>query len=307
MYVTQVEVVGLGGLPRLEVPMERFMRLDGTPRALTALADALTLAFAAWDAGVLRALLERWGCVNVAIEGKEAPEAAQWERGTGLQALLDPQGDGLLTVALRIQLDPPQYGRLRKEAARDPRLVDALSDGAMLTLRIGARFSPGFDAVAIDQIGFVVGDVAFPGSGPDRPAWMSPFLAGLSGRFVRGTVPPSAWTAAAGSYRRESQVALRRALRALAGPPFSLGDALVAADGPAFLHEDGVVPLALLGDDVARRVGAVGAVHLSGAEVFLLEYPPNGLEDWLASQAESDGSPLEQVLLLGIPGGVRVG
>ena len=83
--------------------------------------------------------------------------------------------------------------------------------------------------------------------------------------------------------------------------------ALVTADGPAFLVVDGVVALALLGEDVGRRVGTVGAVHLSGADVMLLEYPPSGLEDWLASQAESDGSPLEQVVLLGVPGGVRVG
>lgn len=307
MYVTQVEVAGLGGLPKAELPMDRFMRLDGPPRALTALADAVTLAFSIWDADVFRALLLRWGCGNPVIEGKTHPEAAQWEHGPGLRALLDPQGDGLLTVALRIQLDPPQYGRLRKEAARDPRLVDALSDGAMLTLRVGARFSPAFDALALDQIGFVVGDVAFAVAGSDRPAWMTPFLAGLTGRYVRGPIPPARWAVAAASYRREEQLALRRALRTLSSAPFALGEALVTPDGPAFLVEDAVVALPLLGEDVGRRVGTVGAVHLSGADVMLLEYPPSGLDEWLASQAESDGSPLEQVLLLGVPGGVRVG
>ncbi|MDP2315160.1 MAG: hypothetical protein Q8P41_19830 [Pseudomonadota bacterium] len=307
MYIERIEVVGFGGLPRFDEPLDRTARFDGSPRALVALEDAVQLAFAAWDADALRALLARWGCVNPVVEGTGLPEGAHWEAAPGLGAVLERGADGLLIVGLTIMLDPPQFGKLRRLAARDNRLIDALAEGARLTVRIGARFSPALDALALDPLGFVLGAEAFPIAGADRPVWMTPFLQGLRGRLWRGPIPGPAWGDKARSYRAEDQRALRRALDALSVPPAALGDAVALPDGPAVYQGDDLVALRHLGPDAEEAAGLVGAVHLSGAEILLVNRPPPAWVEWLAQQAEADGSPLEQVILIGTPGGRHLG
>jgi hypothetical protein len=307
MYIERFEATGFGGLRRFEVTLDRAARLDGPPRALVAFQDALLLAFAAWDSRALGQLLARWGCVNPVIAGTGLPEGATWDSAPGLGAVLDRGAEGLLTVGLTISLDPPQFGKLRRLAARDSRLIDALSEGAHLTVRVGARFSPGLDALALDPLGFMIGKEGFPIAGAERPVWMTPFLQGLAGRIWWGPLPGTAWGDRARSYRAEDQRALRRALTALAGPPLSLGEAVALPDGPGFFVEDDLVPARHLGEPALRAAGLVGAVHLAGAEIIVVERPPADWEAWLSEQAEADASPLEQVLLVGIPGGTPIG
>jgi hypothetical protein len=307
MFIERIDVTGFSGLRRWEATFGRATRVDGSARGLVALGDAVQLAFAAWDHDALRALLTRWGCRDVKIEGEALPEAAQWESAPGLASVVDRAGDGLLVVGLTISLDPPQFGRLRRIAARDPRVVDALAEGALLTVRVGARFSPGFDAVAIDPLAFLIGGESFPIAGSERPAWLTPFLQSLRGRLHRGPAQASRWGDAAKSWRAEDQRALRRALAALAQPPGNLGDAVALPEGPGVLEEDAVVPVWHFGEAGSLAAGLVGAVHLSGAEIVLVEKPPADWLEWLAAQAEADGSPLEQVLLLGVPGGLTLG
>jgi hypothetical protein len=103
------------------------------------------------------------------------------------------------------------------------------------------------------------------------------------------------------------QRSLRQAVAALAGLPARLGDVVVTPEGPAVLSGEAVVPVALFGERVAREVGIVGAVFLSGAEVLVLEDAPRGWSRWLSAQALEPGSPLEQLILLGERGGARVG
>lgn len=303
MFITRVEASGFAGLGRLDLSFDRLVLHEAPPRALTALADALLLPFAACDAEACRALLRRWGCEGVTVEGAPLPEAASWERAPGLAAVLEPGGDGLCAVALTIQLDPPQFGRLRRESARDTRLVDALANGAVLHLRVGARFATGLDAVALDLLTCTIGGEPFAVAGSDRPPWLQPLLRGLAGRVQRGGVPASRWVERAGSYHHADQRSLRAAAAALRGAPLELGEVVVMPDGPAVYTEDAVVPVRHYGDRMAQLVGLVGAVHLSGADVLVVEHPPPELEAWLGRQVEGDPSPLEQVILLGGGGG----
>lgn len=307
MFIEQIEVAGFGGLRLFQTSLGRFAALDGSPRALVALQDALLLAFAAWDREALAALLARWGVVEPVIQGDGLPEGAHWKEAPGLGAMLDRQSEGLVTVGLTIMLDPPQFGKLRRLAARDPRLVDALAEGARLTVRVGARFSPALDALALDPLGFTLGNESFPIAGAERPPWMTPFCGALAGRIWRGALPGAAWGAKARSYRAEDQRLLARALAALREPPAGLGEAVALADGPAVFLDEDLVPVRHLGPAACEAAGLVGAVYLSGAEILVLDRAPPGWEAWLRAQAEADGSPLEQVLLFGAPGGVRVG
>ncbi|MFZ5478257.1 MAG: hypothetical protein ACOZNI_15930 [Myxococcota bacterium] len=306
MFIERIDVTGFSGLRRWEGAFGRATRVDGPARALVALGDAVQLAFAAWDHDALRGLLRRWGCRDVVVEGEALPEAAHWEAAPGLGSVVDRGAEGLLCVGLTLSLDPPQFGRLRRIAARDPRVVDALAEGALLTVRVGARFSPAYDAVAIDPLAFLIGGEAFAIAGSERPPWMTPFLQSLRGRLWRGPLPPERWGDRAKSWRIEDQRAVRRALAALAQPPASLGDAVALPEGPAVMEEEGVVPVWHFGEAGSLAAGLVGAVHLSGAEIVLVERPPAEWLEWLAAQAEAEASPLEQVLLLGVPGGVSL-
>lgn len=299
MHVRHLEASGFGAFGPLALDLERASSFEGMPRALCGLGDTLAIAFAAWDRGVLLALLQRWGCEGAAVDGEPLPQAATWSTAPGLHALLDPEGSGLLNVGVILALDPPQFGRLRKEAVRDPRLVDALATGSDLQLRVGLRFSAGLDGLAIDHLGFSIGEVAFPVAGGERPAWLSGFLATLQGRFLRGGVADARWVEKASSYRIEDQRAIDRALAALAEPPAGIGPCRVLPSGPALVLPDAVVPVGLLGERGRRAAALVGAVYLSGAEVLVLEEPPPDWVDWLAARAEEPSSPLEQVVLLG--------
>lgn len=303
VYVESVELSGFGGLPKWEGALGRVARFEGTPRALGALGDALLLGCASFDPAALESLLTRWHCEGL----KLAEEGASWDRAPGLGAILDPEAEGLLRVALTFQLDPPQFGKFRDHAARDPRLVDALGAGARVTVRTGARFAAGMDAVAIDALSFTVGEVAFAMHGSERPAWLTPVLAGLRSRLRRGPAPAARWGECARSWSASDQLALRRALAALAAPPASLGDPLALPEGPAILTGAQVVPARILGAEAAA--GLIGAVHLCGADIAVVDELPagEGWLDWLAAQAEAAASPLEQVIVLGAPGGTRLG
>jgi hypothetical protein len=237
------------------------------------------------------------------IEGAAAPEGAHWESAPGLSGVLDPKGDGLLTVGLRIALDPPQFGRLRQLSTRDPRLVDALADGARLRVRTGARFSPALDALAIDPLGFVIGEEVFPIAGAERPSWMTSFLSGLRGRLQIGGVAGEVWGARAASYKATDRRALQRGLAALSTGPANLGEVVALPEGPAAFVGEELVSVRHLGPGARAAAGIVGAVHLSGAEILLVE-PGAEWVEWLTSQAEADNSALEQVILVGAPGGV---
>jgi hypothetical protein len=303
MFIQRVEIAGLAAAPALDLSLDRVSHFSGAPRLRAGVADAISLAFAAWDRELFASLLTRWGCVDPVITGDPLPEAAHWTGAPGLSALLEPPEEALLTISLTLALDPPQYGRLRKEAVRDPRLVDALADGARLVVRIGARFSPGFDALALDPLAFIVGDAAFPISGSERPTWMTPFLRILGGRCARGPAPLRLWAERGASWRGADQRSLRRGLAALREPPIGLGEVLPLPDGLAVLEGDTLVPLALFGESARIAVGLAGTVHLSGADILLVDDPPVGWEGWFALQAEADASPLEQVILFGVPGG----
>jgi len=307
MYIQRVEVAGLAVAPTIDIGLDRVSSFRGPPRLRTAVADAVCLAFSAWDRRLLAAQLARWGCGDVVITGDPLPEGASWSGAPGLATLLDRPDEGTLTVSLTLQLDPPAYGRLRREAVRDPRLVDALAEGPQLVVRIGARFSPAFDALALDPLAFVVGDAAFPIAGADRPVWLTPFLRGLAGRCWRGTVAPEVWAERTRSWAMGDQLMVRRALAALRTSPAELPDVIILPDGLGVVEGERLVPLAAYGAGPSQAVGLVGAVHLSRADILLVDDPPPGWAAWFAAQAEVDGSPLEQVVLLGTPDGRLLG
>lgn len=307
MFIQRIEATGFGGAPRLDLALDRATLVDGPPRAITSLIDALLLAFAPWDRPALDHLLRRWRCREPAVLGTALHEGASWADAPGLAAVLAPESDGLLTVGLTLSLDPPQYGRLRKEAMRDPKVVDALAQGGLLHLKVGARFAPALDAFALDVLTCTVGEVSFPIAGPERPVWLTPFLASLAGKLHLGPATSEHWSRRASSFEAKDRLALDRACAALGRGPARLGEVLWLPSGPAVKTSTGLVPIHLYGPRVEGEAALLAAVELTGADILLVEDPPRAHRAWLQKQVEGTTSALEQVLLFGVPGGVTVG
>ena len=155
MYLTAVSASGFRDLPRFELgDLGRVVHLKGPSPATTALGDAVELAFAALSPEGLLRLLRRWDLLALGedpeVLGAPFPDQATWADREGARALVAEPEERALVVSVDIALDPPLFGTLRSHAAREPRLVSALSEGARIRLEVGALFAASFDAVAVD-------------------------------------------------------------------------------------------------------------------------------------------------------------
>jgi hypothetical protein len=313
LLIRRFEVHGMSGLGPTQLEgLDRVVKVAGTPRARQALADALRLAMGAWSARGCREAFEALGC-PVELEGEGLPDEIHLLRPERIAPLLDPDGDRTLRMELELELDPPQFGRLRELAVRHPALVDALSGGARLTLGLGWVFTQDFSVAAFSIHRPRLGEVALDLEG----GWAPGFLAGLAGRGrVLGSGGPRLEDIAAADRsgdpdRRRALSALREALRR---PPLSLGELrLVEAGGESWLcFDDDLLPLTALGPGAEEEVALAAGVFLDRAEILVVDRPgarsdrPRALRVWLARQAEEQGSPLEQLWMLGVGDDLRV-
>jgi len=309
MFVERVEVAGLRGLGPEPLELGRVERLRAPWAVQRALHDALLLPFCVADAEVLRELAASWGCENLELHGDPLIEGVNWSGGEGLRSLVAADAEGLVRARVRLRLDPPQFAELRSAALRDPRLVDALAGGPTLELAVGLRFAPHFDAAGVDLLAVTIGGCPFPTSGPDRPAWLVPLLAGLRGRVRAAPLAPAAWGAAAATWSAEAQLRLRDTLSTLAARPAELEGLVPLPGEPALLDGDRLVPLRFFAPESRAIIGWVGAARLARPDVLITMGAPEGAgwSAWWSAQVEAEGAPLEQVIRLGAERGRRVG
>jgi hypothetical protein len=298
MYITAIHARGFRDLPDGRIAdLDRLVDLKGPSPAVTALGDALELAFAALSEQGLTRLLRRWGLLgedeDPEITGSPFPDQASWTDQQTARALVDDVDTPRLRVDVTLSLDPPLYGQLRTEAARDPRIGSALGQGGDLTLSVGALFTKTFDTVAITLHAVRIGDESFPTREGERPHWMPRLLRALSARFWRhDATTPAHRTAAQAQAAMLSQrdyagwQAWSRALQP-AGPVLRVAHG--AGGTPILLGDD--LPLRRHGARAVRDAGLAAAVHLSGADVVWAEAD----RPWLADAVTGDASALEQV------------
>ncbi len=301
MYIETLAATGLRHVSTDVRSFSRFELVSAAPEVNAAMRNALLLPMAIFDAAALDAVLVDWGCSDVEVLVAEGlVEGARWRGAPGLAAVLAPGGGGQAKVRASFRLDPVQFGYLRAAALRDPRLVDALAGGSTLQLHVGLRFSPGFDTLGVDALGIAIGEVGFPASGPDRPAWLAAFLGRLCGRVLGRPLPPAAWHDAASSWSAQRQEHLAQALNALRGPPAAVGRVLPLADEPGVLEAGSIVPVRMLRPSSRAAVGWVGAALVARPDVLVGHGAPSTppWRRWWATQTEGDDSPLEQVILL---------
>lgn len=323
MYITGLQVHGLRGAEAFEAEsLGRLVTLPDGPRGV-AIADAISLFAAALSEGNARAAIAALGLADppdsadVLVEDG-FPTQVSLPRARGVRALLADDVSRQVRISAEMELDPPLFGRLRAQAARDPRLVTALGAGARVTVKVGWLFTNDRTVGSVGVLGFSVGDTAFPTSGSERPTWMSDVLRDLAGRFGRvGSAEPLERVV-----RRlfdaslSPDPALRgrflRASAATEAPPFYLGalalvrdgDALEAAFGPSLRRTRAYGPFA---DEATRTVEAV---FVQGPDVLVVEAPGRegpARDEWIAwvgGRATDADATLEQVFV--VPGGPDV-
>jgi hypothetical protein len=277
-----------------------------------ALLDAVELAMAVCDPLRSAASLVALGIVDNAddvevIVEDELPVQVSFEQGDAEQ-LVDPDMGRTLRIHLDLALDPPLFGRLREQALRDPRLVNALGD-ATLALRLGWIWTNDLRTASLGLLGIAVGEVSFPIAGSDRPKWLPELLREISGRVKRVAydapeVVAARLHAAAVAPSPERRRRFAKVAEALGEPPFELGrlelTQLRGRIQPCFSPR--LLRARQLGPAAAEALRLVEAVWLEQPDVLLVERPgacqavPVDVEAWLETRTQGDHATLEQVL-----------
>jgi hypothetical protein len=308
MYITAIHARGFRDLQdgRLD-GLGRLVDLEGPSPTTTALGDAVELAFAALSEPALDRLLRRWDLIaegeTPEITGAPFPDQASWTDQSTARALVADPDKPNLRVDLTLSLDPPLYGLLRAESARDPRVGAALGQGGALTLAVGALFTRTFDTMALTLHEVRIGDESFPTREGERPHWMPRLLRALATRLRRHDATASdadTATAALDALLSQERHESARSWSAALSPD---GPTLRVARGPGgapILLGDGL-PLRRHGARAQRDAALAAAVHLSGADVVWAE----SARPWLAAAVDGDASALEQVFRVH-PGGTVV-
>ncbi|MCP4809470.1 MAG: hypothetical protein GY884_29390, partial [Proteobacteria bacterium] len=294
---------GLAGLAEVRATdLGRVVRVGGPPVAVYAFQRALRLAFSAFSAQATEsAMSEVFGECKAPGEGLPDEVQVEW---TGCAArILDPAAERRVRIRLDLELDPPQFGRLRELAVRDPDLVDALSQATM-SVTLGWVFTKDFSVCSVSHTAVQLGGVRLDAH--EHP-WLPGFLASLTNRGL--VVPPLAQHhryafAAHTSPSPQVRAGVAAMHSALRRRPFSLGE-LHPVEAEKSWWALGPELLPIGGAAHKQAISLVSAVHVSGAEILVLERPtalcerPRAVNNWLVAQATEEASPLEQVFILG--------
>ncbi len=266
MWLTSLEATGLRD-PLPSQDLSRMAALPAPPGG-TLVADALGLWVAGLHAGSTARELTRLGF---------AGDASTYDRQDGMPGTVEglapdatrallAAGERQVVVEVGLRLDPPLYGRLRQRAIREPWLVDALSAGADLGVKVGWMVTTDHTVASPSVLRLTLGDTPLRPPGGEEPAWLGAVLAEIAGRVCRLG----------------------------AGDPLSRLEA--ASRAP-----DALVPARLLGPAASEAIALVTAVHVDAPDVLVVESPsaPAGVEaavGWLEARTQGDDAPLEQVL-----------
>jgi len=318
VLVQSIHIDGLRHAPGDPVETAQpFFELPSIP-AGTACADALTLWRAALDLSSTKSALQHLDLTTDALAITDVHGRPEQISGLNPHAVRDLLGPKTaLSVTLTLSLDPPLYGQLRQQALKDPWLVDALSHGSELSVRMGWLFTTDLQVASVSRLAVELGGCPLRAPGAaEPPAWVDAMLVDISRRVLR--VQP----------RSPTEVAIRllatsldpvpavrgrfdRASRAFDEPPFSYGrlhlvqqgDVVTAAFGPDLITSRHLGP----GADEALRL--VEAAIIDQPDVLVVESVGGhqahreAVSEWLTRLTTGEDATLEQVLH--VPGGPR--
>lgn len=311
MRVDAIEVEGLRHAPAWSArDLSRTVALPAAPVG-TAIADALAFLAAALDPARSVDLLRRIGVVGEAVE-LGCDERGMPDQVTGLDphetaAIVAADGSRRLMIRVRLALDPPLYGKLREESARDPRVALALAGDPAITVRVGWLFTTDHTTASVAVHDLKVGEVEFPMGRNERPRWADGVLRSIGQRVAvsRPDAGPTeraarllqATLAEDGAVRSRAS----RAVEALAGPPFGLGrlELVGAPSAPRVCFGPELVRARQLRGRASRALSLVEAALIEAPDVLIV---PDEVDadhaSWLASLTEGDQATLEQVFHL---------
>lgn len=316
MRIEAVRVEGLLGSDVYEV--QELQPYASLPPGMgsVSVADGLRMAFAALDGNSLPGVLPSMGVpsrgsVKVTEEGG-MPDLVEWAEGTALRRWVSPAVTPAVKVEWMASMDPVLFGQLRTLAAREPRLVSALGGDARLTIKVGWLFNKEFDTATLSLLKLKIGDVAFPTTRLERPAWVSSFVGDVGRRFgalsMHEPVQEVVERLLQYSLSPEPEVraAFARAAECFASQPFGYGRLqLVRWNGlPTACFGEALIPAGRFGSQAEHALRLVEMAICQRPDVLLME-PSIGeneaVEQWLQSLLTGEGATLEQVIR--VPGG----
>lgn len=300
MYVTRLATEGLRHAPPALSDLERVVELPDPP-ARQAISDALTLLIGGLSPSATSITSLGWsGTVTHDDDGDP-----QWTDldATAVGAMVR---DDVRAVSIdaRLRLDPPLYGRLRSEAARDPRVATALGQEPTVSVKVGWLLNADRTAVVPSLLGVRVGEVPFETTGRERPPWLPEIVQTVAGRF--GSTDPfepvaafeQTVRAALLSPQPEVREGFQAWVRAVSAPPFSLPAPSVVEVGgrPHLVFGAELLRARQLGREAVDVARVCYAALVGRPDVLVVpEAVSAPLRGWLASLPEAEGAPIEQV------------
>lgn len=187
MHILSFNIEGLSDLPNLswDVAKQGTFFYGPDPKS-TAVADALSLAFASFNGECLTTCLDGWGwgVTDVFEEGGRVVEC-HWGYSDLAEQWVHPDFRRRVRVDLSLSMSAEMIALIRSSASRRPGIVSAVLMAPVLHLSISALFSNSHQQMSIGLNTLQIGDCVVQG-GSESPNWLTKLWPILSCSFARG-------------------------------------------------------------------------------------------------------------------------
>ncbi len=311
MLLKRIKIDGVAA-PADSTDLDGCVKMPVGPLGV-AFADAIDLFAATLQTERVVPALTRFGfgdpnSIEV-LEEAGLPMQASWGNGEAAACWATEKA---VTIQAELAVDPVLFGLFRDHAVRDPRLVTALGQDPVVTIKVGWLFTPDRTTAAITIHELKVGSTGFHMVGAERPRWVPAVAREIGGRFHRVDRSASANVVAARLHEAslatdpEMRAGFWRARAALADSPFGLGQLeLVRGDGGIEARfGPQMIPARRFGPAAAEALQLVEAVYVSRPDVLVVEAPgvsqsePAAVLKWLEAATTGNDATLEQVVLV---------
>ena len=187
MHILSFNIEGLSDLPNLgwDVAEQGTIFYGPDPKS-TAVADALSLAFASFDGELLTKCLDGWGwgVTDVFEEGGRVVEC-HWKHSDLAEHWVHPDFRRRVRVDLSLSMSAEMIALIRSAASRNPGIVSAVLRSPILHLSVSGLFSNTHQQMSIGLNTLKIGECDVQ-SGSEAPNWLNKLWPILSHSFARG-------------------------------------------------------------------------------------------------------------------------
>ena len=184
MQIYSLSIDGLSALPHFEWRADSHSsRLNGPLPKVTAVQDALSLAFAVFSADSLTHLLKRWGwSPQDVVESDGRAVEAHWDHEELAHRFVVDQPNPRVQIHLGLELSANVLADLRRWTLRQPELQLALLEAPTIRMSISCEFSQRRHFMRISVGGIFLGNEKMDLS--TEPHWLPQLWQHMAGAFA---------------------------------------------------------------------------------------------------------------------------